>query len=250
MEIKLKYILFVSIISLIISCNSYKGLQEELKGTYSKVDDDNIKLILNQESFLYIDTNKQEHLPNFDCCDTITYGNWKMNKDGYIELSTPEEISTSYLNIDVVEKENKKSKDTLYFFIDNPIEKFCKNDGRKNSKLLYQLAIFSNNNNFDNAIALKRFDKNQIAISITDDDLKINTIEITIYVESDISLKNLELREVYTMPYKIQNSNFNSFDITIPKLNYGYLSHKRLKNDYVKVVTKQKLLWNNDEFIK
>ncbi|MFD0862224.1 hypothetical protein ACFQ1M_08380 [Sungkyunkwania multivorans] len=249
MEIKKRYILLV-LSFLIISCSSYKYLSGDLEGTYSKTDDNDIKLILNQKSFLYINEYKQEHLPSYDCCDTIAYGNWKINKEGYIELTTPEEISTSYLNVDVIEKEVKKSKDSLYVFIDNPIEKFSKNDNRKTSKLLYQLAISSNNNNFDNAIALRKFDKNKIAIAKKDNDLKINSIEVIVYVQSDISLSNLELREVYTMPYKVNNANTNSFNINIPKLNYGYLSYKRLENDYVKIVNKQKLVWNNVEFLR
>lgn len=244
-----RYYIIITVLLLLASCASYNFSKKDIEGTYVQQEYKGIELKFDENTFVLKDVYKQEHLPPYDCCDTITYGNWKINKEGYIELTTPKEISTSYLNVNVIEKE-VKSSDSLYIFIDNPIEKFSKNDNRKTSKLLYQLAISSNNNNFDNRIALKKFDKNQIAIAKEDNDLKINSIEIIVYVQSDISLSNLELREVYTMPYKVNNANSNFFNINIPNLNYGYLSYKRLENDYVKIINKQKLLWNNAEFVK
>lgn len=52
------------------------------------------------------------------------------------------------------------------------------------------------------------------------------------------------------LPYEVKNSNSNVFKINIPELSYGYLSYKRLNGDFVKIINRNKLLWDGKEYIR
>lgn len=244
MEIR-RYIL-IPVLLLLASCASYNFSRESIEGTYVQQEYKGIELKFNKNSFVLKDVYTQE-MP-YDCCDTITLGDWTIDDRGLITLTSPEEMANFFVNMDVME-ENESPKDSIYFTINNPIENFYKNTGRIVKDISYQLALTTNKSAFDSKVALKTFDSNTITIS-KPEGLKINQIELTIYVDCKISLKNLETREVYTLPYQIKDVESNVFNIDIPQLDYKYLSYRRLDKDYIKIVKKNKLLWDGKEYIK
>ena len=229
------------------SCASYNFTKDDIKGTYIQEEYKGIQLKFEESNFVLKDVYEQEHLPPYDCCDTIAIGSWKIDDRGLLSISSPEETSTFFTNMDVVE-EQSSYKDTIYFTIDNPIERHYETTGNKRD-ISYQLAITSNKSSFDNKIALKKYDSNIIAIPVVEG-LKISQFELVVYVDCGIPLKNIETREVYTLPYDVQNSRVNMFKVDIPQLDYAYLSYRRLNNDYIKIINKNKLLWDGKEYSK
>jgi len=246
----IKYIIVFVLSLFLISCATYNILPQDLKGIYTQKENKRIELHLNDKTFVLKDNFEPTHLAIelYKCCDTITYGNWKIDNSNFLSISTPKELSTFYLNFEVDEKKDF-SKDSLYFLIENPIEKFNKKNNSKNRDISYQLIISSNKSKFDNTIVKKLFSTNYITIPI-DENLSIESIELVVHIDCKASIRNVETKEIYTLPYEVYNSKTNIFKISIPKLNYGYISYKRLNNDYIKIVNKSTLLWNGKEYVK
>ncbi|CAA0176289.1 hypothetical protein [Tenacibaculum maritimum] len=252
-----KLFFFIIAPYLLISCGTSNVVAQKIEGVYIQKEDKGIQLEINKNSFVLKDTYKQEHLPPYDCCDTIAYGKWEKDKElPLLTLSSSEELLNSNINdnstyayIDVKEEEKKTEKESIVFHITNPLENFYKKVDRKWKDIEYQLLISSNKSNYDNSIAVKRYSKNSIVIE-KKENLNINEFEVVIYVSCKASVRNLEIREVYTMPYQVKNPKANVFKINIPQLDYGYLSYKRLNNDYVKIISKNKLLWDGKEYIR
>lgn len=240
--------IIIPVLLLLASCASYNFNKEDIEGTYVQQEYKGVELKFDKNTFVLKDVYTQEHLPPYDCCDTITLGDWTIDDRGLLVLSSPEEMNGFFVNMDVLE-ESKTTKDSIYFIINNPIERFYKNTDRSVKDISYQLALTTNKSTFDSKIALKTFDSNRIAIP-KPEGLKISQFEIVIYVDCKISLKNLETREVYTLPYQVQDLSTNVFKVEIPQLDYGYLSYRRLNRDYIKIINKNKLLWDGKEYLK
>jgi hypothetical protein len=134
------------------------------------------------------------------------------------------------------------SDNTITFVIDNPIEKHYKRYDEKYRELFYDIAITTSDD-----FIYETSDKNSIKI---EGSKKVLEFEITVYPKYNIPIRNISAKEVYTIPYKVKNPKTNVFKINIPQLDYGYLSYKRLNNDYVKIIDKNKLLWDGKEYIR
>jgi len=248
METRRYSMIIMPVLLLLASCSSYNFTKDDIKGTYTQKEYKGIQLKFEEGNFVMKDVYTQEHLPPYDCCDTIAVGSWAIEDRGLLSVSSPEETSTFFMNMDVVEEQQLSSKDSIYFIINNPIEHSYEATGNKRD-ISYQLAITSNKSSFDSNVALKRYDSNTIAIPMVEG-LKISQFELVVYIDCGIPLKNIETREVYTLPYDVQNPKVNMFKVDIPQLNYGYLSYRRLNNDYIKIINKNKLLWDGKEYLK
>lgn len=79
---KIRYIFFSLVfIPFFISCGSYNIPINEIVGVYHQKEYNNIELRISCDSFVFIDTQEQRHLPTVKYCDTIKFGKWKM-EDG------------------------------------------------------------------------------------------------------------------------------------------------------------------------
>lgn len=67
-------------------------------------------------------------------------GKWKMENNGYLSLSSSEELSTYFLSMDVKEKV-KQNSDSTTFIIDNPIEKHYRKFNEKGGELYYFISM-------------------------------------------------------------------------------------------------------------
>lgn len=242
MEVKHIYkLIFSSLI--LISCGLNKDVSKDITGVYLQKDNKRIELHLNNNTFVIKDNFKPSHLAieEYKCCDTIAYGNWKKEND-FLSFSSPKELSTFYLNT-IIKEETVLSNDSVIFVIDNPIERSLKKENKNSRDLYYSIDVGTKSN----GIISKKSNSNVFKIKNVKG---INKIEITIYPSIDINLRSIANKEFYTLPYEVKNTNTNIYNIDIPKLNYGYLSYKRLNNDYVKVISKDKLLWEGKEYIK
>ena len=239
---KLNFFALISIFFVVTSCATYGLVEKEVYGVYELKENKAIQLRLEKDSFVLIDTYKQKHLPSFKCCDTIAYGNWNMDKkSSLIELNSPEILNDSYVYMEV-EEELQSSIDSISFVIDSPIEEHYRKFGEKYREVIYSVSLTTNegfevHTSDDNPLFIKRNDG-------------LKSFEITIYPKYDIPIRKISTREVYTIPYEIKNPEANVFKIKIPLLDYGYLSYLRLSTDYVKIINKNKLLWDGKEYIK
>lgn len=244
---RLKYLYIVMFF--LNSCVSYKFQSKDLTGVYLQQENRNIKLVINKEGFLHIDANMQMYSPTFKCCDTLSYGYWCMDNDrGFLMLSSPEELNTSYTFMEVEEKKMEEN-DSIYFYIDNPIEMHYKINKEKYRELFYTISITTNNSNFDSRFTFEKYDTNPIKL-YNPNHVNIQKFNISIIPKCDIPVRNIEIKEIYTIEYEVKNPNSNVFKITLPQLDYGYISYRRLTNDYIKIVNKNKLMWDGKEYVK
>ena len=235
----------------IVGCSTSNNFSENLNienGVFIQKQDGRYELHIDNNKFVFLNASKGADFSYYDCCDTISYGNWKKDKRGFIELTTPEEWDTNILNMEVVEKD-LYSKDTLYFIIDNPIEKRYMRTKRKNRDINYLVEIGSNNEDISEYFRYTTHAQNIIKVPITKD-FEIDFVELTIYIQPDIRLKYKNVDVINTLQYNINNKRNNVFFIDIPKLDYNYISFKRLNSDYVKIVDREKLFWDGKEYIK
>jgi hypothetical protein len=123
----LKLITFNSLIAiLLVSCVSTQKLSENITGKYLQEGNENISLTFSGTTFAFTDPYVTDQAL-FTCCDTITYGKWEKLND-LIVLSTPE-LNVSKISLDVEEKIDAAFPDTLYFSMNNQIEKYYKRVG-------------------------------------------------------------------------------------------------------------------------
>jgi len=237
---------------LLNSCISHKSIlsKGEIEGVYFQKDLKGIELHLKKDSFVLLDAHNQEHLPTFKCCDTITYGKWSIDKKHpLLVFSTPENLGNAsdlyefyYVDMNVEEK-IEPSNSFITFVIDNPIEEHYKKYDEKGRELFYTVRIDTGTDITD-----KKTDLNPIKIRKTN--RMISQFEIIINPKHNIPIRDISAREIYTLPYEIKNPKSNLFKISIPELTYGFLSYKRLKDDYVKIISKNRLLWDGKEYIR
>jgi len=239
MEIKLKYFWYLIIVFL-GSCTSLKFLPEDFEGVYEQKGSEGYKLIFKESTFSHIDTYEQTHMPPYDCCDTISYGYWELEKPGVLKLYSDPKL---FLPIDLAVKENSIDDDSVHFVITNPIEDLYEENERPD--ILYTLFINSGIQfNFSTY-----HDTNRISLN-NPEDVKIGRFSINIYPKHTFRGRNIGTREAETLEYEVKNTMSNVFEVNIPELNYGYLTYKRLNDDYIKIVSKDKLIWDGQEYVK
>lgn len=241
--------LIVILIIFTNSCQSTRYLTKDFQGTYVQEHNTNLALVLDEQAFCYLIRQEQTHQPLFTCCDTISYGSWKLDKKyKLLELTTPENLNTSMVEMIVDEKKESEKKE-LIFIITNPIEEHCKKNSPKAKELVYLLDISSSDMDFDLTVASKEFNNDTLSISIPSS-LQLYKFELAIIPNFNFSGRNIGTRLVYSVNYEVQNSQSNIFNISIPDLTYLYLSCIRLNKDFVKIINKNKFYWDNNIYIR
>ena len=244
-------------LGLLSSCTSVKILSQninaqDIKGTYkAEKGKGYAELIFTDSSFAFVDSH-QYHMPTFSCCDTIAYGNWKLDSErGFISVSSPEELNTSTVSLEVQEKTIEE--DVFIFKIGNPLErayrKYNSNYSEAVRDILYDLYIY-NNSGLVTDIETTEFNTDYIKIPRSSLG-KIVKFEIVIKPNTQfLVVENVGTKMVITLDYEVKNPSSNFFEVNIPQLDYGYLTYLRLNNDYIKVVSKNKLEWDGKTYVK
>ena len=225
------------------SCSS----QQDLIGNYMSNQGDNLQIVLENNNFLIIDKTDNSRLP-CKCCDTISYGKWTKEENGFLAFKSPEEFNTYNLNISVKENVIQNGGDTITVFIKNPIESHYVKFKEKYRELYYQLEISSNNPDFDVKLAQKKWETNRIKF-LKPKGLKINSLNLNIVPKTDMNVRNVQTKVITTLPFEISEEKSNLFEIEVSDLTYQYISLLRLENDFVKV-DNNVLIWNEKKFIK
>lgn len=235
-------IFLTSFLFILTSCTSpRKGLLNNFDGIYVNENNKDIQLILKGGYFLQVNKEPRKDLALFKCCDTLSFGKIEyLNKDSLLAFTSSKDINSEFVNFNVQEYE-EVNQDSIKFIFNNPIENHYKHFNESYRELFYSVEIL--NGDFQNIIS----DKNPTII-ISKNEIK--EFQIKIYPKYDIPLNHLEVREVKLKPYKVINYKANVFKINISQLDYGYLSFKRLNEDYVRVVNKNKLIWDGNVYLK
>lgn len=227
---------------IITSCSTpKKSIQNKFDGIYINEKNKNIQLLVKDGNFLHINKEPRKDLALFKCCDTLSYGKVEyLNKASLLAFTSSKDSNGEYLTFTIEEYEDV-NQDSIQFIFTNPIENHYKKFKESYRELLYAVEVL--NGDFQNIIS----DKNPVSIASKNG---IKEFQIKIFPKYDIPLNHLEIREVKLKPYKVINNKANVFKITISQLDYGYLAFKRLNEDYVKIVTNSKLIWDGDVYLK
>jgi len=225
-----------------------KLTENDMIGTYIQKSNHFVELQLKEDSFVLIDhSSEYAEMPVYDCCDTITYGKWK--KDKHLPLLVMSNgnylYDDTYALSDTIVKESIIPGDSIVFRITSPLEDYYKRTSRKEKDITYQIDAFSPVGT--NEIISKKSTDNFIKLNAK----KIVDFDLSIIINNNIiRLKHLEVRSLLLLGYKIKNPKANLFEINIPQLNYNFLSYKRLKDDYIRIINKNKLLWDGNIYIE
>lgn len=227
-----------------VSCSPSKHSSVDLFGIYKQEGNSNVKLILNENEFVYIDPYTND-LALYTCCDTITKGTW-VKENNLLCLSTPQ-LKSTLLDI-YVDELSEMPKDTLYFYLQNPIEEYYRKMEVKNRDIYYRVSITEKNGNLLDSWVWE-FDTNEIKI-LKPKGIFIAKFSISIYPKANFGGRNIGTKEISTLEYKLKSYSSNLFKINIPQLTYEFMSYLRLNRDFVRIINTNKLEWNGFFYTK
>lgn len=190
-------------------------------------------------------------MPIFVCCDTLADGTWKIEENKkYVAVQSDEKYKSNFLPLSVKESMNT-NKDSVRFTIVNPVENFYNthNVSIGNRDILYKVDITSNNRAFDLRLSSKYFDRNIITVA-RPEDLQIKGFSIEVIPDFDFGGNHIGVRQIFTIPYNVMDLSSTSFFISIKDLDYQFMTSRRLKNDYIKIIGPDKLLWDDVVYSK
>src|SRR5699024_7761262 len=240
-----KYItLLLFAFTILFSCAPKSFFSEDIKleGTFVQKDAKWIQLLFTDDNFIFINNIEPIRMTSEICCDTISYGKWKMDSRGLIILNTPQKFENDFFMSMQVSEFRKYSQDSLYFIINNPIEEFYKKNDWKERNIVYKISPNSSN---------IRYTSNKISIpKVNGLELKDFTISVLVDPEITYRLSNLSVVKIDSEFYELRSSTANVFEVYIPDVSFEFLSLKMLKDDYVKIINSNKLLWDGKEYIR
>ncbi len=238
-------ILFFVIVN--VGCRTLYLKSGDVKGDYTQLNADGspskIILTLNDSTFTLINKGKYSK-GSSNCCDTLTYGKWELdNRHGVLSFSTPEISSWVWAK---VEEEVLANRDSLIFYITNPIE-------RKTSKfrrnITYIVSLYGAGLELTEATDKKEYDTNRIAI-FNPKHNRISDFAIYILAKPEYEYRDDAVSPLKTSFLPVKDRNANYFKIEMPDLTYGYLTYSRHKNDLAKIEDKGTLVWHGVKYLK
>lgn len=198
------------------------------------------ELQLKDDNTYYIINKKSKYVYQQD---TLSYGNWKI-KDGFVVINSSEKISDYQLPI-VVEESNNPS-DSLNFLINNPYEiNFHKNNNRFRY-FNYYLSLDTSNEEYNDLI---KIDTNQLIIKIKEN-VQIFSFYILIVPDVINFPSNIAFNYLTTKIYMLNHFKSNHFKINIPDFTLDYIGYVRYKEEYIKVLSKNRIQLRGEIFVK
>ena len=175
--------------------------------------------------------------------DTLSYGHWKI-KDVFVVINSSEKISDS--EFPIVVEESKNPTDTLKILITNPYEiNFYKNNNRFRY-FNYYLSLNTSNEEYNDLIKLET---NQLILNIKENvhifSFYILIVPDVINFPSDIAFNYLT-----TKSYKLSHFKSNHFKINIPDFTLDYIGYTRYKEEYIKVLSINRIQLRGEIFEK
>lgn len=175
--------------------------------------------------------------------DTLSYGNWKI-KDGFVVINSSEKISD--FELPIVVEESKNPSDSLIFFITNPYEiNFYKNNNRFRY-FNYYLSFNTSNEDYNDLI---KIDTNQLILNIKEN-VHISSFYILIVPDVINFPSDIAFNFLTTKIYKLNHFKSNHFKINIPDFTLDYIGYVRYKEEYMKVLSKNRIQLRGEIFVK
>ncbi|MEQ8575669.1 MAG: hypothetical protein RIB63_16495, partial [Fulvivirga sp.] len=150
------------------------------------------------------------------------------------------------LPINVIE--DKFDSDSLILILSNPIEQHHSKFNEESRFLKYRIYLETTNYTFSHKLKLRTFETNVIRLKLP----KETTVEsIRIFIEP-INNRGRPINTIgiETFEYQVLDQNSNKFIINIPELTFEFISVKRLDDDFVKVINKNKIEWDGNIYIR
>jgi hypothetical protein len=210
-------------------------------GEFEQVEYKDYRLIIKKDSFEYINDHKPFDLAIYPCCgDRIAFGTWTQDKgSNFLRLTSPWYITSSFLDTNV--KESKDDSDSITFIITNPIESHHDKYNEIVRDLMYSIVLETNNVKLD-YLYTKKFNENTIRIKRPKETL-IKSITLFIEPVNNIG-RPINVTRIDTNKYNVKDDNCNKFVVEVPQLTYEFISALRLDNDFVKIISLNKLEWD------
>jgi hypothetical protein len=228
-------------------CIILKFSARDLQGVFICKENSDYKIILRGNTFTYVNTGMIGDLAA-QCCDTLAVGTFDLDERGFLVISSPNWLNTFFINMDVIEKSTPE-KDSIIFRITNPIETASRRNS-KNGELEYSVVVQPESGAPDYFIENKQiFDESRIAY-FNPKKVGVYSFQISIMPKTTISVKNIAVREVYALEYIVKDQSSNFFEINMPALNYEFISYRRLKGAYAKIIDKHTIIWEGKKFTR
>ena len=251
-----KKLLTITGFILLVSCATIKKTNPvNISGTYkykSLLGLFEQDLILDSKgNFIYLNKHVEDAHVGHSYCDTIATGRWE-HKDHLVYLSSyPTSLNnlSGLINVNIKEIQEKgdEQNDSIYFYIESPIENYFKESGKR--FIHYQIYGFADKTPNKSSIFDISFNGNHFVISKKKLS-GINNLSIQIFVDTkSYPFQHLEFFKLSNLDYEVKNNQTNKFVIKIPDLRKSIFCRKRLNGDIIQIIDKKTLLWDNKRFL-
>ena len=187
----------------------------------------------------------------YDCCDTLSFGKFKLeHKGSIISLYSPEDfVEYDFLNIKVKEDYDSTHLDTIKVVITNHIENLIERQYAGRRLIEYRLVFDAIPTSLMVESSKAKFLGTEIKINAPRN-RNIFSMEILVQVTSEFDRQSLGKDKVSTYPYEVQNPQSNLFIIDLPDLTLERFTHIRMKRELVEIVNNHHIKWNGQSFEK
>ncbi|MDG4950152.1 hypothetical protein NLM59_04390 [Weeksellaceae bacterium KMM 9724] len=202
-----------------------------------------IHLEKNGNFFLYDSATYGHQKTQSRNCPLVSFGTWKNHGNKFIELNTADNILYPILDVQVASK--SINNDSLSFeILTNIPEKFM-------NKVSYRLHLkYDGEYDFRNEIS-GRFKTNLITLKQPHFGVKIKSISVEVFYEPNRQLIDdyNGFSAISTTELQVDKQD-NYFIIKIPDLDICYFEYERYEGEYLRILNKNELLWNNEIYLK
>jgi hypothetical protein len=207
-------------------------------------------------NFILRDAHRYAEGVPYICCDTMAQGTWRFdNGHGLLVLNT-NNSTTPVLDINVKESASGNA-DSLYFYITSPIGR---STGKRYEGIVYNLVLHSmqlsddpsapSSAKFDDFISGKLFDTNKVVIA-NPNHFSVRSFTLNISPTPFFRGSHVAVAILRTVTYNVDNyKSSNVFFVDVPGLVYSQITDLRLSDDFVKVISRNKLEWDGKYYIR
>ena len=225
------------------SCITPKPVTWGLAGIYFQQENLGVRLIFDKNKFLYVDTYEDKHAPAYACCDTISYGYWELDGPEFLKLYSAPELF-SFLDMKMIVRESHIDSDSVYFEIANPLEREYDRNDRP-----VEYSIFAPSIGVEALYYPRKYDSGHIVLPNPENE-EVRTFRIIVSPTCQFDGRNMGIREAMTVQYEVRDPSSNFFKIEIPDLTYVFMTCERLNGDYVKIVDRNRLIWDDYIYLR
>lgn len=194
-----------------------------------------------QESIIFNSDNSFTLLSFSEFTDTLSYGKWKA-LNNFIELNSDSKILKEYYYVKV-EESFSRSKDSIYISIENRLDGLIDYDEVFTPYLYF---------NVDRYLASGGFEAGEQFIQDISFLNKNKPLKFTLNIIPNLFIypEKISVRGFKTVPYEIKNFENNTYKITIVDFDKKHFAYRQLKGDYMRIVDKDTLFWNNEIYVR